>query len=266
MSASLEKCIVVKLGGSVFDCRDTTLADMVALQKEGRMLVVVHGGANLVTQWLKDQGVISQFRQGERITDRKSLEVVTAVLAGLANKETVAALEDLGGRAVGISGVDGGLVQGRVRDRNLGYIGTVVKVDPSVVMSLVQSGFIPIVAPVSLNIEKLVEGEPRLLNVNGDTAAGEIATALHAARLVFLTDVEGIRGADGKRCDSLTPVQAQSLLDSGVAAGGMIPKVKACLTAALAGVTCHIVDGRRPHALLNVVRGQGGGTRVEIEN
>ncbi len=263
MSVDLRQCIVVKLGGSVFDARDTTLADMVALQKQGKLLVVVHGGASLVTAWLKAQGVTSQFQQGERVTDRKSLDVVTAVLAGLANKETVAAVLAAGGQAVGLSGVDGALVQGRVRDPALGYVGTPVRVNPVPLAALLGAGFMPIVAPVSLLAEGRREGEPLLLNINGDTAAGDIAAAIHAAQLVFLTDVEGIRGADGQKCETLTPAEAQGLLDSGVAAGGMIPKVKACLTAARAGVACQIVDGRRPHALAEAVAGQAGGTRVE---
>jgi acetylglutamate kinase len=130
MNNQLSDVTVVKLGGSILDSRDTTLADMVALQKSGHKLVVVHGGAKMVTGWCADLGIQSQFYQGERVTDRKSLDVVAAVLAGLANKETVAAIIRAGGRAVGISGVDGGLIKGRVRDAAMGYIGEVNAVDP----------------------------------------------------------------------------------------------------------------------------------------
>ena len=230
-------------GRQVFDSLGTTLADMAALQKKGEPLVVVHGGANLVTQWLKGQGVVSQFHDGERVTDRKSLDVVTAVLAGLANKETVAALLAAGGRAVDLPGVDGGLIKGKARDKALGYLGSVVGVDPDPLAALLDAGFMPVISPVSFYAEGHEACEPLLLNINGDTVAGDLAAAIHAQRLVFLTDVDAVHSADGKQYAELTPGEAQWLADAGVASGGMIPKLKACLVAARAGVVCHIVDG-----------------------
>jgi acetylglutamate kinase len=255
------RIIVVKLGGSIFDARDTTLADMVGLQKAGCKLVIVHGGAKMVTSWCAELGIKSQFHQGERVTDRKSLDVVVAVLAGLANKETVAAITRSGGRAVGLSGADGGMIKGTVRDAALGYIGEVTGVNPEPLTALLAAGFMPVVSPVSYN-DTTEDSEPLLLNVNGDTAAGAIAAALGAGKLVYLTDVPGIRGADGNSIETLTPGEAQGLLDSGVAAGGMIPKIKSCLVAGRAGVTCHIVDGRRPHALSEAAAGTAAGTTI----
>ncbi len=262
MKSDLSKAIVVKLGGSVLDSRDTTLADMVALQKTGHRLIVVHGGAKLVTGWCADLGIASQFHQGERVTDRKSLDVVIAVLAGLANKETVAAVIRAGGRAVGISGVDGGMVRARVRNAAMGYIGEITGVSPEPLAALLEAGFMPVVSPVSYHADN---NDSLMLNVNGDTVAGDIAAAIHAGRLVYLTDVAGIRGADDELIATLTPREAQALLDSGVASGGMIPKLKSCLVASKAGVTCHIVDGRRPHALTEAVTGKATGTTITAE-
>jgi len=219
----------------------------------------VHGGAKMVTSWCADLGITSQFHQGERVTDRRSLDVVTAVLAGLANKETIAAITRAGGRAVGISGADGGMVKGKIRDRDLGYVGEITEVDPAPLRALLAAGYMPVVAPVSY-YDNGAPGEPLLLNVNGDTVAGDIAAALGSGKLIYLTDVPGIRGEGGGILKQITSVQGQSLLDSGVASGGMIPKIKSCLVASNAGVTCHIVDGRRAHALSEAAAGTATGT------
>jgi acetylglutamate kinase len=259
MKTDFSDVIVVKLGGSIFDSRDTTLLDMVALQKEGVKLIVVHGGAKMVTSWCADLGIVSLFHRGERVTDRKSLDVVTAVLAGLANKETVAAITRAGGRAVGISGADGGMVRGKIRDTALGYIGEVTAVDPAPLKALLSAGYMPVVSPVSY-YENAEGGEPLLLNVNGDTVAGDIAAAIGAAKLIYLTDVPGIRDAGGEFLPHITAAAGQGLLDSGVASGGMIPKIKSCLVASRAGATCCIVDGRRPHALSEASAGMVTGT------
>jgi len=253
--------IVVKLGGSIFDAHDATLTDLVHLQNEGYKIIVVHGGAKMVTAWCAALGIESQFHQGERITDRRSLDVVTAVLSGLANKETVAALSRAGGRAVGISGVDGRLLSAQIKDPALGYIGEIEGVNPEVLTALLAAGFMPIVSPVSYR-GTAEEGAPLLLNINGDTAAAEIARAAGAASLIYLTDVPGIRGADGELITRLDPHGAQELLDTEVALGGMIPKLKSCLVAVGAGVVCHIVDGRRPRALTEAITGTSTGTTI----
>jgi acetylglutamate kinase len=209
-------------------------------------------------------GISSRFHQGERVTDRKSLDVVTAVLAGLANKETVAAINRAGGRAVGVSGVDGIMVRGKIRDKALGYIGEITGVDPGPLKALLAAGYMPVVSPISYH-EGSPDGEPLLLNINGDTVAGDIAAAVGAGRLVYLTDVPGIRDSDGAILTKLTAKLGQSLLDSGVASGGMIPKVRSCLVASRAGVVCHIVDGRRSHALAEAAAGTNTGTTIIAE-
>ena len=254
---------MVKLGGATFGSHDTTIEDMVELQHQGRLLVVVHGGAKVVTEWLSRQGISTRFFQGERITDEAALEMVTAVLGGLVNKEIVAAINSLGGRAVGISGVDGALIQGRIRDKELGYMGTVVKVDVTPLRVLLQSGYIPVVAPISLNSFDKPDKAPQLLNINGDPVAGEIAAAIGAERLIFLTDVVGICDNSGKLLPQLSPGEAEALVASGVASGGMIPKIKASLRALSGSSTAHIIDGKQPHALLKEIEEGGGGTTIQ---
>jgi len=253
---------VVKLGGATLGSHDTTIEDMVELQQQGKSLVVVHGGAKVVTEWLSRQGISTRFVEGERVTDEATLEMVTAVLGGLVNKEIVAAINSSGGQAVGISGVDGALIQGRIRDKELGYMGTVVKVNVTPLRVLLQSGYIPVVAPISLHSFDKPDKAPQLLNINGDPVAGEIAAAIGAERLIFLTDVVGICDSSGKLLPRLSPGEAESLVASGVASGGMIPKIKASLRALSAASAAHIIDGRQPHALLREIEGEGGGTTI----
>ncbi|MDO8567624.1 MAG: acetylglutamate kinase, partial [Dehalococcoidales bacterium] len=169
---TLSKVIVVKMGGVVLNSSDTTVQDIVELQRRGRPLVVVHGGGNMVTEWLKRQGVATKFVRGERVTDKETLAVAVSVLAGLANKQFVAVINSSGGRAIGISGVDGGLIQARVKNEEMGYVGSIVKVNPESLNVIINAGFIPIVSPIGLNIEPKDE---LLLNINGDPVAGEIA-------------------------------------------------------------------------------------------
>ncbi len=252
---SSNKPIVIKIGGSTLGSRDTTLADLVALQREGKALVVVHGGGNVITEWLSKQGVATRFEKGLRVTDLQTLQVVVAVLAGLVNKELVAAVQALGGRAVGLSGVDGGLIEARVRDEELGYVGDIVNINPEPLEVLLKGGYIPIVAPLGLE----ARGK---LNVNADTAAAEIAAAISAERLVFLTDVAGVIDGSGKLLARLSPAEAGSLIAEGVVSGGMIPKVEACLCALSAVPITQIVDGREGHALVDAIAGKGSGTTI----
>ena len=255
---------MVKIGGATFGSHDTTIEDIVSLQQQGKLLVVVHGGGNLVTEWLSKQGISTRFVHGERVTDKATLEMVTAVLAGLANKEIVAAINSLGGRAIGISGVDGGLIQGRIKDTELGYVGAVVKVNTGPLEVILQAGYVPVISPLLLHSFDRPDGAPQILNINGDPVAGEIAAAIGAERLIFLTDVVGVCDQSGKLLPRLSSSEAEALMVSGVASEGMIPKIKACLGAlANTSATC-IIDGRQPHALLREVEGHGGGTTIYV--
>ena len=262
----MKEVIVVKIGGSIFQDKYTTVEDLVLLGKRGRPLIVVHGGANLVTAWTDRLGMKTAFLDGERITNRETLEVVTAVLAGLVNKEIVAAILAGGGLAVGISGADGGLIQGRVRSPETGYLGDVVKVEPEVLLHLLRANMMPVVAPVSLLKVGRQDSDPLLLNINGDTVAGEIAYAIRAKKLIFLTDVDGVRDRHGSLMRDVLSVDLAGLIESGVASGGMVPKLKACLRAAGGGVTCVIANGKKPHALFECVEGEGCGTIIKGES
>lgn len=254
--------LVVKVGGSTLGSHDTTLEDVVYLQQQGLRPVLVHGGGALISEWLARHNVPTQFQRGLRVTDAETLEVVVAVLAGLVNKQMVAAIAALGGRAAGLSGVDGGFLRGRIADADLGYVGEVSRVDASFLAGFLHDGLVPVVAPVAI-LERDGQLTPQLLNVNADVAAGAIAAALGARWLVFLTDVAGVKGRDGEIVEELSGEEAQRLLSVGIVQGGMIPKVEACLTAARAGVSSVITDGRRRHALRDIVGGNVTGTLVK---
>lgn len=254
--------IVVKIGGATLGSHDTALEDIAGLQKQGKPVVVVHGGGKLITEWLEKQGVPSSFLRGERVTDKRTLEVATAVLCGLVNKDITSAIIKLGGKAAGISGVDGSVIEGEIREKEKGYVGVVTAVDTGLLEAMLDAGFIPVIAPIGMNGSTVGAGEPATLNYNADVVAGDIAAALKAEKLIFLTDVDGVNGEGGKVIPEMTAEEAKSLIDSGVASGGMIPKISACLKALTANTVTRIIDGRKPHALLNELKGYKGGTTI----
>ena len=250
--------IVVKIGGSTLGNHDTTLEDLVELQKQGKSLVVVHGGAKVTSEWLARLGIPTSFVNGLRVTDAETLKVVAAALGGLVNKELVVAIQALGGKAVSLSGCDGNLLWASVKSPELGYAGEVVAVDPTPLKLLLGAGYMPVVSPVSFGS---VEGRTMLLNVNGDTAAGEIAAALAAEKLVFLTDVDGIHDGSGRVIPRLNLAEAKNMLASGVASGGMVPKIEASLRALTTTQVVRIIDGKISHALLDDITGQARQTK-----
>ena len=252
---------VVKIGGSTLGSHDTTLEDLVALQREGRPAVVVHGGGKVISEWMEKQGVKPKFVRGLRVTDEQSLDIAVAVLTGLINKDLVASLAAVGGRAMGLSGADGGMIRGVVKDPELGLVGTVTEVDPEPIRAVIRSGYIPVIAPVAVRMSPDASVPP-LLNINADTAAGEVAAALGAERLVFLTDVEGLYDSSRRVIPRLTERQARGLMGSSVIGGGMIPKLEACVTSLNGGSVAHIVDGRRTRALMETLEGKATGTRI----
>ena len=249
---------VIKIGGSTLGSHDTALEDIAALQSEGRRLVVVHGGGSAATEWLKIHGVASEFVDGLRVTGPDAIDVVTAVFAGLVNKQLVASLQGLGARAIGLSGVDGGLLCTRQLDERLGFVGEVVHVDRGPIDVLLDAGYMPVISSVGYWGDQ----PARLMNVNADTVAGEVAAALGAGELIFLTDVAHVRGGEGEALNDLTAENVDGLIESGVASGGMIPKLRAGVTAAEAGTRCYIVDGREARALRSVLDGSPSGTRI----
>lgn len=253
--------IVVKIGGSTLGAHDTTLTDLVELQRKGVNAVVVHGGGKVITDWIGRQGVRPTFVRGLRVTDEASLEVVVAVLTGLINKNLVASMLSLGGKAMGISGADGAMLRAVIKDPELGLVGEIAGVNREPIDAILDAGCIPVIAPVAIRDDPTCAGES-LLNVNADTAAGAIAASLGAGMLVFLTDVEGVLDTSRRLIPRLTSRQASGLIRSNVAGGGMVPKLEACLKALEGGAIARIIDGRRPSALADTLAGAPMGTRI----
>lgn len=261
------RIIVVKIGGSTLGSHDTTLEDLVALQKQGKSLVVVHGAGNVTTEWLARLVTATSFVDGLRDTDAEALKVAAA-LAGLINKELVVAIQALGGKAVGLSGCDGNLLWAVLRSPELGYVGEIVAVDPAALNLLLTAGYIPVVAPISFGS---VEGRVTLLSVNGDMAAGEIAAVLAPEKLIFLTDTDGIHDGAGRVLRRLNQAEAKDMLISELASDDIVPKIEASLRALTTTKVVRIIDGRASHALLQEVTANArqvvkrGGTTIVSE-
>ena len=257
--------VVIKYGGAAMvrdDLRDAVFRDVALLASVGVEPVVVHGGGPEINQWLNRLSIEAVFQEGLRVTDPDTMDVVEMVLVGRVNKQIVNGLNRVGGRAVGLSGADGGLVQARTHgDGSLGLVGDVARVDPSVIIPLLEQGYIPVISSVAPNHE----GQP--YNINADTVAGELAAALDAEKLVLLTDTLGIlkdRDDPASLFRQLSLAEARALIDDAIVAGGMVPKTQCCIRALAQGVrAAHILDGRVPHALLlEVFTKTGIGTMV----
>ncbi len=253
--------VVIKLGGHAMGS-DETLAgfarDIALMSQVGVRPVIVHGGGPMIDAMLKRLDIPSSFVDGKRVTDAATIEVVEMVLSGLINKRIVAAINAQGGRAVGLSGKDANLMICRPTDERLGLVGTPDRMNPEVVRTLFEAGIIPVIAPLGAS------PEGGTMNVNGDTAAGAIAGALRARRLLLLTDVPGVKDADGTVLTELTAAQIRALTASGVIAGGMIPKTETALAALAQGVRAVVIlDGRAPNAcLLELFTDHGAGSII----
>ncbi len=268
------RTFVVKYGGHAMidtELKTSFAKDICLLRYVGIHVVVVHGGGPQINTALEKMGVGSTFVAGLRITDEATMDVVEMVLGGQVNQEIVGLICHQGGRAVGLSGKDDAFIRARkletVRARDKagdeqmvdpGRVGEIRHVNPEILDKLMHSGFIPVVAPVG------VDEEDRSLNINADTVAGKIAEAVKAEKLLLLTDVDGVRSADGKFVRSLSAAEAETLIESGVINEGMIPKVRCGLEALAGGVKkVHMVDGRQKHAvLLEIFTDQGIGTEM----
>ena len=254
--------IVVKIGGSTLGSHDTSLLDLVKLQQDGTEVVVVHGGGNVISRWMQRQGIPPQFVGGLRVTDAESLDIVVAVLGGLINKELVSLLEQLGGRCIGLSGIDNRMLTCGIANPELGYVGEIQEVNAAPIRAALDAGYIPMIAPLGVHKFDDSENAGKPLNINGDTVAGELARELQAERLVFLTDVAGVMDGGGRVIARLDQRRANTLLNSGVAGGGMIPKLQACLRGLEGGAVADIIDGRHPNALLDCLQGRATGTTI----
>jgi acetylglutamate kinase len=267
------KTIVVKYGGNAMtdDALKASFAHDVALLKVvGMNPVVVHGGGPQIEEMLARLGKKGEFIQGMRVTDRETMDVVEMVLGGQVNKEVVELINQAGGKAVGLTGQDGGFIRarklllpdkqngGKTGGIDLGQVGEIESIDPQVIGALEQGGFIPVVAPIGTGADGTT------YNINADLVAGKLAEVLRAEKLVVLTNTPGVLDKDGKLLTGLTPKKIDELVSKGVISGGMIPKIGSALDAARNGVkSVHIIDGRVPHALLlEVLTDEGVGTLI----
>jgi acetylglutamate kinase len=262
------KVVVVKYGGNALagtsghDALDVFARDIVLMRLVGMRPVVVHGGGPQISDLMTKLGKESEFRNGLRVTDAETVDIARMVLIGQVNPQIVSAINVHGDFAVGVSGEDGGLIRAVARDPDLGYVGDVVRVNPAVLDRLLEDEFIPVVATVG------TDENGQAYNINADTVAGEVAVALGAEKLVYLTDVEGLRrdvDDAGSLIRQTTPDDLDGLIADGTIAGGMIPKVASCVDAVRRGVRrAHILDGRIEHVLLlELLTLEGIGTMVE---
>ncbi|MBR3493818.1 MAG: acetylglutamate kinase [Clostridia bacterium] len=259
------KIVVVKYGGNAMvndQLRQQVMEDMVLLWLIGVKVVLIHGGGPEISEMMRRMGKEPEFVDGLRVTDRETVDIVQMVLAGKINKTLVNLLEMKGGRAVGLSGMDGRLIEAKQKDARLGYVGEVTRIHIRPVMDLLGSGYIPVVSTLGC------DRESNTYNINGDTAAAHIAGALGAERLILMTDIAGIlrdRNDPASLIPELTLQEAAELKEQGVVFGGMIPKLDCCVEAIHAGVkNAVIMDGRIPHSILmELLTNEGAGTWIK---
>ena len=265
------KSLIIKYGGAAMeqaDLKESFALDVILLHLVGINPVIVHGGGPQIGSLMKKLGKEPQFVGGMRVTDAETVEIVEMVLVGKINKAIVGLINRLGGKAVGLSGKDGNLLRARKRlhrtatgeEIDIGLVGAVEQVNAEPIRLLEERGFIPVIAPVGVG----ARGET--YNINADLVAGEIAAALGAEKLIHLTDVQGIKGTDGRLISTLSRKEAEWLMQTGVIDGGMLPKVESALRALQGGTAkAHIIDGRVPHAiLLELFTREGVGTEIVL--
>ena len=258
------KIVVIKYGGNAMineHLKEQVMEDIVLLWLIGVKVVLVHGGGPEISDIMTRLGKKAEFVDGLRVTDRETVDIVQMVLAGKVNKTLVNLLEMKGGKAMGISGMDGRLIEAKIKDERLGYVGTITKVNISPVTDLLEKGYIPVVSTVGC------DREGNTYNINGDTAAAYIAGAMGAERLIMMTDIAGIlrdKNDPSTLIPEISVSEAHALYESGVIYGGMIPKVDCCIEALHKGVkNVIIMDGRVPHSILmEILTDEGAGTMV----
>ncbi len=259
------RTVVVKYGGAAMkdsSLKDTVMRDIVFLSCVGIRPVVVHGGGPEINSWLDRLGIEPQFKNGLRVTDAATMDVVEMVLVGRVNKEIVALINQAGGQALGLCGKDANLITARPQgEEGIGFVGEVMNINIKAVDALVKAGYIPVISSVA------ADPEGQSYNINADTVAGEIAAALNAEKLILMTDTAGILRDPKDRSTLLTELdiqEARRLIDAGIVSGGMIPKVNCCVRSLAQGVrAAHIIDGRLPHALLlEIFTNDGIGSKI----
>ena len=258
------KIVVIKYGGNAMineQLKQQVMEDVALLWLIGVKVVLVHGGGPEISETMKRFGKQAQFVNGLRVTDKETVDIVQMVLAGKVNKTLVNLLQMKGGHAVGLSGIDGGIIEATMKDETLGYVGKITRIRTQPIMDLLEKNYIPVISTIAS------DRQGNTYNINGDTAAANIAGALNAERLIMMTDIAGIlRDKDDPSTliPALTVSEAKKLFDEGVISGGMIPKVDCCVEAIGKGVK-HVVimDGRVPHSILmELLTDEGAGTMV----
>ncbi len=251
------KTLVIKLGGSTLENQRVILQDIIWLHALGAYPILVHGGGPYINEWLTKLHIPAAFKNGLRITDAPTLEIVRMVLCGQVNPGLVSMAAQMGGKVVGLCGTDGNMVRAHLADPELGFVGEMDAVNPEIVQTVLGHGYIPIIAPLGQG------PDGTSLNINADLVAAHLAGALDAEKLIFLSNVAGIRRADGSLISELSEPEARQLIHDGVISGGMIPKVSACLDALVAVPRVHIIDGGEPHVLLReLFTDEGVGTMI----
>jgi acetylglutamate kinase len=250
--------VVVKVGGNAIEQRkEETLLDVVLLRYVGMLPVLVHGGGPEITAMSERLGLSSQFKNGLRVTDEPTMEVVKMVLTGKVNPDLVASINRLGGQSVGMSGEDGPSIIAEELDPGLGFVGRVTQVNAEPITALLERGYIPVIASIGLGYDG------HAYNINADTVAAEVAVALGAAKLILMTDVPGVMDQQHAVISVIKRPDALEMLAAGAVSGGMIPKLEACTRALDAVPEAHVIDGRTPHSLLLELFTEGGiGTMV----
>lgn len=266
MRRFVNKTIVIKYGGHAMteeELRASFALDVVLLKHIGIRPVIVHGGGPQIGETMTRLGLKPQFVQGIRVTDDATMEVVEMVLGGRINQEIVQLIERGGARALGLTGKDGSMIRVErklVGDQDVGRVGKICSVDPYPIRAAADAGFIPVVSPLGVDVQGVS------YNVNADDAAGALAAALNAEKLILLTDVEGVKNGQGELLHQLSEIEVKKLIAEGTIREGMIPKVECCLDALRGGVSrAHIVDGRTTHAiLLEIFTDRGIGTLITL--
>eukprot|EP00182_Erythrolobus_australicus_P002773 CAMPEP_0185830016 /NCGR_PEP_ID=MMETSP1353-20130828/581_1 /TAXON_ID=1077150 /ORGANISM="Erythrolobus australicus, Strain CCMP3124" /LENGTH=325 /DNA_ID=CAMNT_0028527869 /DNA_START=179 /DNA_END=1156 /DNA_ORIENTATION=- len=260
------KTVVIKYGGAAMKdplLKQLVIDDLVFLACVGIKPIFLHGGGPEINSWLGKVGIEAKFLNGLRVTDSQTMDVVEMVLAGRVNKGLVALINKTGGRAVGLCGKDGMMIQARMKNKDLGFVGQVTKVDAELLNTLVAASYIPVVSSVG------TDRDGNSYNINADTLAGDIAVALGAEKMVLLTDVPGLLTNypdEDSLVSSLTVEECENYIRDGIIQGGMVPKMECCMTSVRNGVhAAHIIDGRKPHSLLlEIFTERGIGTMVTL--
>ncbi len=256
------KTVVVKYGGNAMineTLKQQVMEDIVLLWLIGVKIVLIHGGGPEISELMKKVGKESVFINGLRVTDKEAMDIVQMVLAGKVNKTLVNLLEMKGGKAVGLSGIDGRIIESQAKDEKLGFVGEITKINPKTIEDLLGNGYIPVISTIGC------DGDGNTYNINGDTAAAHIAGALNAERLIMMTDIDGIlrdKEDPSTLIHEITLCETQELYSDGIISGGMIPKVECCVEAIHRGVkNVVIMDGRVPHSILmELLTDEGAGT------